>query len=1111
MKLKTKQTGLFLCSIIACLVFFGATNPKKNRPGLAKTMTSYKLLDGNRINCTISDEVEFCDNRRTGASGLEWPRGSGKTAVFTAGLWIAGIKPDSLGHLNTANLRTAQVDYSVEWQPGPLLETFNTTTNDDTKPVARANDNRYRLYKINKRDSLRFPPNTDYDQWPADLGAPYIDVNMNRQWNPGIDKPKFWGDQQIWNIANDVNRYKHYALGATMPMGLELQTTYFCFNQANSLSDMMFMRWKLINKSDTDYDSVFLGLWSDPDLGDPNDDLPGCDSSLGLGFVYNGDDYDGSSNGYGNTLPAAGFGFFQGPIVNGNLGDTALFEGKRIPGKRNLSASSFAAYFNGVEDIEDPQDGDGYYALQVYDYLQGKNGTSHKPIIDSISNQQIKFWFSGDPSLPPSSTNQLPINFPLYPILPQDIHMMISTGPFTLAMGDTQEIVGGFLIAQDVDRLASVKKLKRITAAARSAFNENFVVPAAPPLPLIEATEMEDRIVLDWSADVKNTEYYYSRGYTFQGYGFYQTDDPTKEDHWQRIALWDKIDGITIIEDFELDPSTGREYLKPVEHFTDSGLRYYYVVDRDLMNDTILMNGKRYYFALTTFAVFTDTNQIQMGPKFLESPKYPIGGQNGRNYLILKGTPIGTIFSAQNGALIPHNRIDDDNVQITVVDKTALRNATYEVSFEGTFGAMATTAWDLIRFPSDTLLKNVTTFSAFQVNKIVDGFSLIVQKLAPGVRRDAQIPSGVTYIPPEMQWFQSGRVGMEGGGVVSWPSLGSFNGKRTTVKPWDLRKVQIRFGETQKAWRFASNLVKGFDLNWGPQRVIDSSFIPFIKRVPLKQSKYVYQDIVDVPFTAWEIDQNDGNSSPRQLNVAFVERNDTLKRIDGTFVGRGNLDGKWMPTSYNAIDVMEPIGGGEELLYIFASDYIPNNPSKYILSRKTLGDTLDLGLEQDSLDIMYVLQARRNNQTATYHSGETYTITPNYMPLAGATKYLFTTAAAKTDDPERMKADLNKINVFPNPYFGRTKTQPLVLNRFVTFNHLPKKVTIRVFSLNGDLVRILLHEDAVSTVTNSYERWDLRNQDGNLVGSGMYIVHIEIEGVGVRILKVAIVQPENWD
>jgi hypothetical protein len=479
MKSKTTQTKLLLFCIIACLLFFGATNPKKKSgSGLARAMTAFKQLDGNRINCTISDEVEYCDSRRTSASGLEWPRGSGKTAIFTAGIWLAGIKPDSLGHLSTTNLRTAQVDYPVEWQPGPLLETFNTTTNRDSLPVARAGDNRYRLYKINKRDSLRNPPNPDYDEWPGDLGAPYVDVNANGSWDPGIDKPKFWGDQQIWNIANDVNRYKHNLLGVTMPMGIELQITYYCFNDTGALGDMMFMRWKLINKSDTKYDSVFLGMWSDPDLGDANDDLPGCDTVLSLGYVYNGSNFDGTPSGYGSTPPAAGFVFFQGPTVNGSAGDTAMFEGKKIPGKRNLPASSFIIYTNNtVPQIIDPQDGSTDYALQVYDYLQGKAGTVHQSVIDPNTGQPMKFWFSGDPSLPASATNQLPLNFPLAVIPPSDVRMMTSTGPFTLVQGDTQEIVGGFIIAQDTDRIASVMKLKKITAAARIAFNSNFTNP----------------------------------------------------------------------------------------------------------------------------------------------------------------------------------------------------------------------------------------------------------------------------------------------------------------------------------------------------------------------------------------------------------------------------------------------------------------------------------------------------------------------------------------------------------------------------------------------------------------------------------------------------------
>lgn len=94
-------------------------------------------------------------------------------------------------------------------------------------------------------------------------------------------------------------------------------------------------------------------------------------------------------------------------------------------------------------------------------------------------------------------------------------------------------------------------------------------------------------------------------------------------------------------------------------------------------------------------------------------------------------------------------------------------------------------------------------------------------------------------------------------------------------------------------------------------------------------------------------------------------------------------------------------------------------------------------------------------------------------------------------------------------YFAHNKAEQNTLTRFVTFSHLPQKAKIQIFTLNGELVRTLNHVDETGTTARTYERWDLRNESGLPVASGMYIARVEIEGVGARILKLAIIQPEE--
>jgi hypothetical protein len=439
----------------------------------------YKFLDFNRINCTIAPDGPYADYRRTGWGGLEWPKGTGKTAVYTAGLWLVGI------HGPTDSLRTANMDYYPEYQPGPLLETFNTTTKDDSLPVSRADHPRYRLYKVEATvpagdTSRQVDP---WYEWPGDLGAPFEDLNGNGSWDPGVDKPDFYGDQQMWCVINDVNNTRHTVLGHTPPMGVEVQVLYYVFNRPGFLENSMFMRWTIINKSDADYDSVYFCLWSDTDIGDANDDLPGCDTLLNLGYVYNGDNDDGTSRGYGSTPPAVGYVYLQGPVVPGLPTDTARSQGGVKPGYKNLGLTSFVfttcATFM---QLIDPPDGTPEYAGQAYDFLKGMMGTVGR-YLKRPDSSIIKYYFSGDPV---AGTGDLPENFPLGPYGPQCAYPRPNSGPFTLAMGDTQEVVAALVISQGADNLNSVTLLKQDVATLRDQYESGIVVNVADrdrPLP----------------------------------------------------------------------------------------------------------------------------------------------------------------------------------------------------------------------------------------------------------------------------------------------------------------------------------------------------------------------------------------------------------------------------------------------------------------------------------------------------------------------------------------------------------------------------------------------------------------------------------------------------
>jgi len=100
---------------------------------------------------------------------------------------------------------------------------------------------------------------------------------------------------------------------------------------------------------------------------------------------------------------------------------------------------------------------------------------------------------------------------------------------------------------------------------------------------------------------------------------------------------------------------------------------------------------------------------------------------------------------------------------------------------------------------------------------------------------------------------------------------------------------------------------------------------------------------------------------------------------------------------------------------------------------------------------------------------------------------------------------VNKINVFPNPYYGVNSEELNKYNRFVTINHLPQRATIRVFNLAGVLVQTITKDDP-----SQFTRWNLNNQSNLPVASGLYIAYIDMPDLGAtKILKIAIIQEQQ--
>lgn len=158
------------------------------------------------------------------------------------------------------------------------------------------------------------------------------------------------------------------------------------------------------------------------------------------------------------------------------------------------------------------------------------------------------------------------------------------------------------------------------------------------------------------------------------------------------------------------------------------------------------------------------------------------------------------------------------------------------------------------------------------------------------------------------------------------------------------------------------------------------------------------------------------------------------------------------------------------------------------------------GIKVPKTRFNYVIQFDATSVTAP---GDKIQIITNH-PLAADD--VFELQTVKQTAATLTKQDLN-ITAVPNPYVVSSyyETNKFGVQKEIQFHHLPPKCVIRIFNIAGDLVRTIVH-DAARATNPTIAVWDLQSYNGQEVAYGIYIYHVEVEGVGEYIGKLALIK-----
>jgi len=449
-------TGVLILSFMLPVDVNAKDNQNNKKGNTKKTLSAntQTYLDINNIFTPVYNNGQSDMNINSSLEGLVYPKGTGKTAVYSSGILWGAFVP------NDPQVRVGGAEYLIGLEAGIIKA--DGTPDDPSSPIYRA----YRVrpdiypggpsvdltqdavYEGTNFQALRTQYESDWQNWPGNQGAPYTDVNNDGIYEPGVDIPGVPGaDQTIWYVANDMDANLTNTLFGTSPMGIELQVTMWAYKQQGALGNVYFKKYKLINKGYQHYtlSNMFVSLWADPDLGYAGDDLGGTDSTLGLIYTYNGSSTDAVYTPL--PPPALGFHLLQGPVVNGNSTDTAYISGRKITGKKNLPLTASYLFINSNANYGDPPLGNPSGATQFYNFFNGKYGLTGQPFADPQGNK-TKFIFPGDPV---TGTGWIESNN----FQPSDVRQGMAVGPFNMAPGDTQEVVFAEMLADKSNIQAS--------------------------------------------------------------------------------------------------------------------------------------------------------------------------------------------------------------------------------------------------------------------------------------------------------------------------------------------------------------------------------------------------------------------------------------------------------------------------------------------------------------------------------------------------------------------------------------------------------------------------------------------------------------------------------
>ena len=643
------------------------------------------------------------------------------------------------------------------------------------------------------------------------------------------------------------------------------------------------------------------------------------------------------------------------------------------------------------------------------------------------------------------------------------INYFIMTGPLTLAPGET--VVSSVAVvmgdAGTVPFQPDTSDLMRNMRVTQQMYQREYQGSGPPRTPLVQAHSGDKQARIVWDSEAENSRDVLTGKKDFEGYKIYRSDDLGKTWGTPITNAYGDVIGYKPIKIFDLiDGIKGQDPAFNQSLGDDAGLKHSFT-------DENLINGIEYWYCVASYDKgnqnpdsLEQSYQSSLGHSLMESHTVSvIPGVQAQNYNDAGYDPeLNT-----EGSIPPVGGICQGIVKIDIVKPELITGDEYLVTFvDSTVEVISTDTnyvlgFNLYRVSAETgdttIILDHHLFSDETGDNlpVTDGFRLTV----------SNSPSGAEF--------------------MGWTKV---NGDTCTFY-WNTKPVDKYLGDpsvvqeeiyTVDDYRITIDTTASGGLNAKWYDFFTGTSYDTTFHLPLKVEIITDpENPVDVSDNTWLMEF--------AVNAPWEEyRKFYYSRLGWDLVPGGLGFTQGSPGFYERyFDIL--------------------NFEKYDIDPNT-GDTTFTGL---------LLQT--NNMPDTYvdaygdtvhinavppSQGDQFTIR-TYKPFRKEIYYTFNTSSANYSNTANI--DLNKIRVVPDPYIVSNEWETNQFGKKLMFNHLPNQCKISIFTVAGDHIVDLNHDDNLG-----YMFWDMRTYNQQYIAYGLYVYVVSLPGGQKKIGKFLVIK-----